>query len=193
MERAQAPHKTSGAARSENAVWLQHIARGQNSIGADTQYIMYALNRLQATSGTWYWVVSFSRAGKMRSQRFYDPMYGGSAKAKKAAVAWRDEQLTQTPALSLVQFCQQKRSNNVSGVPGVHFLTSARQPEGLWQAKLKIAGKARTKSFSVREHGDRRAYEMAVAARQALLAEAQDRAYLYDPLARRKAPPLVAA
>ena len=129
----------------------------------------------------------------MHYQRFYEPKYGGSAPAKKAAIAWRDEQLAQTQALTLVEFCQQKRSHNQSGVAGVHFLKPPRQPEGIWQAKLKLAGKARHKSFSVRLHGYERAYEMAVAARHDLLvqAQAQDHLYLYDPHAKRVAPPPV--
>ena len=40
--------------------------------------------------------------------------------AKAAAVAWRDEILSELQAFRLVEFHKQKRSNNVSGVPGVH-------------------------------------------------------------------------
>ena len=88
-----------------------------------------------------------------------------------------------------MEFCQQKRSNNQSGVPGVHFLKPDSQPQGIWQAKLKLGGKGRYKSFSVRTYGERGAYELAVAARQDMLASAQDRLYLYDKLAKRMAPP----
>lgn len=113
---------------------------------------VYAIKHQQATSGTWYWVVNFSRDGERFHRRFYEPMYGGSRNARKAAVAWRDEKLTQTKALSVLEFCQKTRSNNWSGVPGVTFLTSARQPDGIWQAGLKLAGGKRVrKSFSVRE------------------------------------------
>ena len=141
----------------------------------------YALIRHQASSGTWYWGVHFRRRGRSIARRFYDPKWGGAAQARRAAIAWRDEQLAQAEALSLLEFCQQKRSNNHSGVAGV--------PEGIWQAKLKIAGKARHKSFSVKKHGWQPAYEMAVAARQDLLAQAQaqDRLYLYDRQAKKAA------
>jgi hypothetical protein len=148
---------------------------------------MYAIVHLQAQSGTWYWAVHFSRRGRMHYRRFYEPQYGGSAAARKAAIAWRDEQLAKTDALTLVEFCQQKRSHNTSGVAGVHFLTSARQPQGIWQAKLKLGGISRSKSFSVRQHGWQEAYDMAVAAREQLLATADDRPYLYDKLAKRVA------
>ena len=150
----------------------------------------YALFRLQAQpSGTWYWAVHFSRHGQRHYRRFYDPKYSGPAKAKKAAIAWRDEQLASIPALSVVEFCQHQRSNNTSGVPGVHFLKSESQPEGIWQAKLKLDGRARHRSFSVRRYGYEAAFAKAVAARQELLASAEDRLYLYDSLAKRKAMP----
>lgn len=146
---------------------------------------MYALSHLQATSGTWYWVVHFSRRGQLHYRRFYEPKHGGSAPARKAAIAWRDEQLAKVQSLSVVDFCQLKRGNNTSGVAGVHFLTSARQPHGIWQAKLKINGKGRHKSFSVLKHGWQSAYEQAVAAREQMLAEANDSPYLYDKLAKK--------
>jgi AP2 domain len=49
-------------------------------------------------------------------------------------------------------------------------------------------GNNRTKSFSVLEHGQRKAFRLAVAARRELLRNAQDRPYLYDPLAKKLAP-----
>lgn len=148
----------------------------------------YALFHLQATSGTWYWVVHFSRNSKRHYKRFYEPMYGGSAKARAAAVAWRDAQLKATKPLTMVEFCQKARNNNTSGVPGVCFMVSKAQPLGFWQAKLKIGGgKYKSKSFSVLQHGERGAYKLAVAARQCMLAEAKDAPYLYDPLAKKMA------
>lgn len=67
---------------------------------------MYALTRLQAEKGTWYWAVHFKRRGQLHYRRFYDPKYGGSALAKKAAIEWRDQQLASIEALSMVEFCQ---------------------------------------------------------------------------------------
>lgn len=100
---------------------------------------MYAIKRLQAGRGTWYWVVNFSRRGVHHERRFYDPKHGGKDAALRAAIAWRDEELAKAKVLGVLEFCQHKRSNNSSGVPGVHFLTPAAQPEGIWQAKLKLA------------------------------------------------------
>ncbi|MDP2322978.1 MAG: AP2 domain-containing protein [Gammaproteobacteria bacterium] len=142
---------------------------------------------MQAKQGTWYWGVHFSRRGQLHHKRFYFPKYGGSAKARAAAIAWRDEQLAKISALTMVQFCQQVRDNNTSGVPGVHFLASPRQPQGIWQAKLKLGGRAQCKSFSVRKYGFSAAYAMAVAARQNMLTEADDAPYLHDRVALRAA------
>jgi hypothetical protein len=36
-------------------------------------------------------------------------------------------------------FCQIERSDNTSGMPGVHLLTSIAQPKGFWQARIKLA------------------------------------------------------
>jgi hypothetical protein len=52
-------------------------------------------------------------------------------------------------------------------VPGVHFLTPPAQPEGIWQARLKLAdGTKTTKTFSVRKHGHRKAFRLDVAGRR---------------------------
>jgi hypothetical protein len=113
---------------------------------------------------------------------------GGSKEAKALAIAWRDEQLRQLEALTLLDFHKQKRSNNVSGVPGVHFLKSARQPLGFWQAKIKPHnGRSKTKSFSVLLHGEREAFHLAVAARDELLGKVNNKPYLKHPVAKRMA------
>ena len=149
---------------------------------------MYALSHLQTSIGTWHWSVAFGRAGKGYRRTFADIKHGGSAAARKAALAWRDKQLSKLAALTIVEFCQQQRSNNTSGVPGVHFLRPKRQPLGIWQAKIKLEGKARHKSFSVLKHGHAGAFKKAVAARKDLLAQADDRLYLKDRTAKRLAP-----
>lgn len=95
---------------------------------------VYAIGHLQAGTGTWYWCVHFSRGGKLHYRRFYEPKYGGSEAARRAAIAWRDERLASTKVLGVLEFCQKKRSNNRSSVPGVHFLKPPAQPEGIWQA-----------------------------------------------------------
>ncbi len=122
----------------------------------------------------------------MYSKAFYDLTCGGSKEAKALAIAWRDEQLRQHEALTLLDFHKQKRSNNVSGVPGVHFHKTSRQPLGFWQAKIKPHnGRSVTKSFSVLLHGEREAFQLAVAARDELLAKVENRPFLHNPVAKR--------
>ncbi len=102
------------------------------------------------------------------------------------AVAWRDRQLARLKALTLLEFHQQRRSNNVSGVPGVHFHKTPVQPLGYWQATIRFHdGKRMAKSFSVRKFGRREAFQVAVAARSELLAKVENRPYLYNDVAKR--------
>lgn len=147
---------------------------------------MYAIRRYRAAKNAWCWRVNFRRQGKFYSKVFYDLTCGGSKEAKAAAIAWRDEQLAAIKPLALVEFHQQKRSNNLSGVPGVHFHKTPAQPLGFWQANIKTHdGKRSAKSFSVRKYGEREAFRLAVAARSELLARVENRPYLQHPVAKR--------
>ncbi len=147
---------------------------------------MYAIRRHRAAKEAWCWRVNFKRRGKAYSKSFYDLACGGSEKSKAAAVAWRDGKLAELEALTLVEFHKQKRSNNVSGVPGVHFHKTPRQPLGFWQATVRFhGGKRVAKSFSVLKYGRSKAFELAVAARSEMLAKVEDRVYLYDAVAKR--------
>lgn len=147
---------------------------------------MYAISRHRAAVNAWCWRVRFSRRGIVYSKSFYDLTCGGSKEAKAQAIAWRDAQLAELKALTLVEFHEHQRSNNVSGVPGVHFHKTTRQPLGFWQAKIRFQdGKSRAKAFSVRLHGYEEAFNLAVAARSELLAKVENRPYLHHAVAKR--------
>ena len=149
---------------------------------------LYAIRRHKAAVNAWCWVVSFRRRGQLHDKRFYDLSLGGSAAAKAAAIAWRDAQLEQIETLSMREFHAQVRSNNTSGVPGVHFIKTFQQPMGVWQAKIKLPdGHKVHKSFSVRRCGYDEAYALAVNARKELLQLIEARAYVKHPVAKRKA------
>lgn len=121
----------------------------------------------------------------MYSKTFYDLACGGAKKAKAKAIAWRDGQLAKLKALSLAEFHEHKRSNNLSGVAGVHFHKSPRQPLGFWQAKIRLHdGTRKAKSFSVQKFGDKDAFRLAVAARSELLAMVENRPFLHSPVAK---------
>ena len=149
-------------------------------------FTMYAIRRHRAAVKAWCWRVRFSRRGVMYSRAFFDLVCGGPKEAKAQAVAWRDAQVANLKALTLVEFHERHRSNNVSGMPGVHFHKTARQPLGFWQAKIRFHdGKSRAKAFSVRLHGYEEAFCLAVAARTELLAQVENRPYLHHPVAKR--------
>lgn len=110
---------------------------------------MYAITRSRKAKNAWYWRVSFRRHGTDYFRTFYDRKHGGSSKALAAALAWRDRKLREARVLTLREFNMQRRSNNTSGVPGVHFLKSPRQPHGLWQARVKLpSGRKIHRTFS---------------------------------------------
>jgi hypothetical protein len=147
---------------------------------------VYAITRLKAALNAWYWAVNFRRRGKLYSKRFYDLKHGGSKKSLTAAIVWRNRSLARAKILTYREFHQQKRSNNTSGVPGVHFLKSTRQPQGVWQARIKLRdGRKIHKTFSVRKFGWQRALERAVAARAKMLFLVEDRPYIKHPTAKR--------
>ncbi|MCZ8254502.1 MAG: hypothetical protein O9327_02320 [Polaromonas sp.] len=151
----------------------------------------YALTAGETSKGTPYWSVGFTRAGVPYEKRFYGPKHGGLDAAKQAATAWRDHMLATVPALSKLEFCQIARSNSPAEIPGVVRSAPKRQPDGIWQARLKIAGqRAQVESFSVRRYGEDQAYELAVQARKRMLAAADDEPFLHAEQAKRLAPAL---
>lgn len=147
---------------------------------------MYAITRLKAAKNAWYRVVHLRRRGTTHYKRFYDLKHGGSRKALAAALKWRDQVLATTQALTFREFHAQRRSNNTSGVAGVHFLRSVAQPLGMWQARIKLAnGQKVHRGFSVRKFGERQAFKRAVAARLKLLELVPDRPYLKHATAKK--------
>ncbi len=153
---------------------------------AATRVNMYAISRIQAKPGIWCWAVAIRRRGKAYYKSFYDLRRGGSKKALAAAIAWRDRLLASTQTLNKREFRQLLRSDNSSGVPGVLFIQPKSQPQGSWQAKLRLVdGRSIAKTFSVRKYGKRSAFERAVAARANMLALIDDRPYVHHPTAKK--------
>lgn len=146
---------------------------------------LYAISRLQLRRSFWGWMVAFRRRGKHYSKSFYDVRRGGPEKSLAAAIAWRDEQLAKVKALGMREFCRLLRTDNSSGVPGVLFVRPRNQPEGSWQARLRLPdGRVLTKAFSVKKYGEREAFRLAVDARNALLDTVEDRPFVVHPLAK---------
>lgn len=150
----------------------------------DSYAIRYGVSAIQAE----YWRVAFSREGKQRQKTFYFLKLGGRDAAYAAAVAWRDAELQKQPAMTIKAFATLRRSNNISGVPGVTFLRSPSQPAGFWQAGLTLKDGSRLrKSFAVGTLGHREAYRLAVQARLEMVAAAQDRPFVRNPYAQKVA------
>ena len=161
-------------------------AAASPSTNADRVESIYAIARLKAARNAWYWAVHFRRRGRLYHKRFYDLKHGGSETAFAMAKAWRDRTLAKAKILTHREFHVQRRSNNTSGVPGVHLVKSARQPSGAWQAKIKLPdGRKITKSFSILKFGRKEAFRRATAARADMLALIDERPYLYDDTAKR--------
>ncbi len=146
---------------------------------------MYAISRHERRPGISYWLVAFTRQGKLHYKSFYDMGRGGSENALAAAIAWRDEQLAKISVLTKRAFCQIKRTSNRSGVPGVYFIRPKNQPQGSWAARIKLPdGRERTKTFAVKKYGESRAFELAVEARSELLELIEDEPFLRDQVAK---------
>jgi AP2 domain len=139
--------------------------------------------------GIWCWTVLFRRRGKFYTKGFYDLRRGGPEKSLAAAIAWRDEQLRKIAVLTNHELRRSLRSSNTSGEPGVLFIRSKSQPEGSWQAKIKLPDRTSVaKTFSVKKHGERGAFKLAVAAREELLKLVPDRPVLFHPTAQALVP-----
>jgi hypothetical protein len=146
---------------------------------------MYAISRLKRAKTAWQWRVHFRRRGKLHAKSFPDLTYGSTRKALAAAIVWRDRWLGKLRPLRLREFNAMRRSNNTSGVAGVHFLKSRRQPLGYWQAKVKLPeGRKIHRSFSVRRFGNPQALKLAFAARAELLMQVENRPYLHNRIAK---------
>jgi len=130
----------------------------------------YGISRIeQAEAGTRGWQVRLQRRGVKYAKYFADRRYGGGEPAWEAAKCWRDEVMAQLRSGDESRVCRRSVRNS-SGIVGVCQVT-VRAANGteyrFWQAAWSTSdGKRRCVKFSVRRHGERRAFELAVSARQ---------------------------
>lgn len=114
------------------------------------------------------WSVAISRRGERFAQEFSVADHGSVEQAKAAAIAWRDDVLQRTPAMSLREFGTIVRSNNTSGIPGVYRRTY--KGFTCWCALVSLpGGKSRRRTFAVVKYGEERAKQLAIDARTELL------------------------
>jgi hypothetical protein len=124
------------------------------------------------------WSVSFRRNRKIYGKSFPYSRYESPEAALEAAKAWRDEMSRSIPCLTKLELSGRVRKNNTSGHAGVMLAVTKRSSANgvrehlAWIAVTPTGVKPRrTKSFSIPRYGDDRAYEMAVAAREAFIQE----------------------
>lgn len=118
--------------------------------------------------------VSINRNRKMFQKSFSEKRCGGAENAMKLAQAWRDAIVSKHPPMSLMSFCSILRSNNTSGVVGIHRTTkrhrgkSGRVSEhSYWQARIpKADGTNCVRYFSVKTFGEDGAKKLAIDARK---------------------------
>ena len=129
----------------------------------------YALARIDLPgAGTHGWQVRLQRRGVKYVKYFSDRLHGGSRGAFQSARQWRNRILRRLESEDSVRICR-RSARNSSGVVGVSRVTVV-APNGaeyhFWQATWSPEpGCRRCIKFSVRRHGERRAFEPAVEAR----------------------------
>ncbi|MEM9237541.1 MAG: hypothetical protein AAGB14_12240 [Verrucomicrobiota bacterium] len=129
----------------------------------------YAITRIDLPRvGTHGWQVRMQRRGE-RYGKFFADGQSGPRKSYDAAKSWRDGLIAKLEEDSGARVCT-KSSRNSSGVIGVSKVSvsaSNGSTYHFWQATWSpTPGERRTVKFSVRRHGDRQAFRMAVEARR---------------------------
>ena len=130
----------------------------------------YAIARIDLPSaGTHGWQVRLQRRGVKYAKYFSDRLFGGSKRALAEAREWRDALLERLENGDTVRVCRRsaRNSSGVVGVSKVTVVSSNGSEYQFWQATWSPEpGKRRCVKFSVKRYGDRRAFELAVEARQ---------------------------
>lgn len=131
----------------------------------------YAIARIDLPGASTHgWQVRMQRRGVKYAKYFADRSHGGPREAYEAARAWRDELISRIrPQETEVRICT-KSPRNSSGEIGVSKI-AVNGPNGsvyfFWQATwCPSPGERRCVKFSVRRHGDRQAFRLAVEARR---------------------------
>lgn len=129
------------------------------------------------------WHVAIRCRGHAITRHFSDSVYGGKRKALKAAVAFRDATLKQFRDAGYAVWLRRKRSPNTSGIAGVaRYVNRSQTPDSsaeypYWQAFWRdLDSKRHTRTFSVLKYGERKARQLAIAARRTAMQEMFGRA-----------------
>jgi len=130
----------------------------------------YAITRVEiAKSATYGWQVRLQRRGVKYAKFFADNACGGIRESFVAASTWRDALLSKLDEKKELRVST-RSVRNQSGVVGVSKVT-VKGPNGVeylfWQAAWSPRpGVRKTIRYSVKQHGSRVAFRMAVKARR---------------------------
>jgi hypothetical protein len=131
----------------------------------------YAIARIDLPrAGTHGWQVRIQRRGVKHGKFFADRSCGGVPEAYEAAKAWRDDLVHRiAEEENAVRICRRspRNSSGVVGVSKVCVVAASGASYWFWQATWCPApGERRCVKFSVKRHGERQAFRMAVEARK---------------------------
>ncbi|BCX50166.1 hypothetical protein HAHE_40740 [Haloferula helveola] len=131
----------------------------------------YAIARIDLPSASTHgWQVRLQRRGEKFGKYFADRQCGGSRASYRAAKAWRDalvERLKEQDQAPRICLKSARNSSGVVGVSKVAVSASNGETYYFWQATwCPEPGQRRCVKFSIRRHGDRKAFRLAVEARR---------------------------
>ncbi|QQD19125.1 hypothetical protein I6N98_04525 [Spongiibacter nanhainus] len=141
---------------------------------------MYGISRIDdELHRTHAWRVSLRRQNKQIVKNFPDKTWGGKRKALNAAKAYRDDIVSTYPPTTRKQFCTARRRHNKSGITGVYrYAKRYKLKDGCvkelwyWEAHWPTGKNSFEKAtFAIKHYGERRAKQLAVAARKAGVAK----------------------
>jgi hypothetical protein len=131
----------------------------------------YAIARMDLPdAGTHGWQVRLQRRGRRYAKFFADRLHGGARGSYRASRDWRDaliRDLEKIESGARVCIRSARNSSGVVGVSKVAVSASNGETYYFWQATwCPEPGVRKCVKFSVRRHGDRQAFRLAVEARR---------------------------
>lgn len=131
----------------------------------------YAITRIDLPGASTHgWQVRMQRRGKKYGKYFADRQCGGPKQSYVVARAWRDALVKRLEDEAAGARICERSARNSSGVVGVSKVAVAASNGSMyyfWQATwCPEPGQRRCVKFSVRRHGDRQAFRLAVEARR---------------------------
>jgi hypothetical protein len=129
-------------------------------------------------SGTHGWIVFAQRRRQVFTKHFADGVHAGRNQAYRAASEYRTRLISEYRTrlikehvgLTRAEYASILRRNNTSGAPGV-----CKYGSGHWVAFWPtVPGRTQRVKFSVAKYGEKKAFELAVAARRRALERLQE-------------------